>query len=100
VRRRSVIFSPEARNDLLELYDWIADSAGPRTAIAYIERLEAYCLGFEVASERGHRRDDLRSGLRVVGFEKRITIVFTVKKTQVTILRLLGKGRNWEAILA
>jgi len=41
----------------------------PRTALAYVERLEGYCLGFDLASERGHRRDDIREGLRTVGFD-------------------------------
>lgn len=67
------------------------------TAIAYIERLEATCLGFSAASERGHRRDDIREGLRITGFEKRVTIAFTVDETRVTILRLFYGGRDWEA---
>jgi plasmid stabilization system protein ParE len=67
--------------------------------MAYIERLEAFCLGIAIAPERGHRRDDIRRGLRIAGFERRITIVFTMRKTQVIILRLFGRGRNWEDVL-
>jgi toxin ParE1/3/4 len=68
VKRRQVVFTPEARIDLFEIYDWIAAKAGFQTAISYIERIETYCLGFELASERGHRRDDISPGLRIVGF--------------------------------
>ena len=100
MRVRTVIFSPEATNDLLALYDWIADAAGPETAISYIDRLEAYCRDFITASERGHRRDDIREGLRVVGFERRITIAFTVDTDRVTILRLFYAGRDWEGALS
>jgi toxin ParE1/3/4 len=96
VKRRSVVFSPEARDDLDQLYEWIVGAAGHRIAIAYVERLERFCLGFELSAERGHRRDDLRPGLRIAGFERRMTIAFTVDEAQVTILRLFSKGRNWE----
>ena len=96
MRERTVVFSPQARDDLIALYDWIADSAGADIALSYIGRLEAYCLGFSTASERGHRRDDIRPGLRIVGFERRITIAFTVSADRVMILRLFYAGRNWE----
>jgi toxin ParE1/3/4 len=71
VRRREVVFAPEARDDLLRLYERIATAADISVALAYIERIETYCLGFDLASERGHARDDIRPGLRIVGFERR-----------------------------
>ncbi len=100
MKRRTVAFSPEARADLIALYDWIALAAGPETAIAYINRLETYCRGFSTASERGHRRDDIRRGLRIVGFERRVTIAFSVDAYRVTILRLFYAGRNWEGSMS
>ncbi|WP_345894238.1 type II toxin-antitoxin system RelE/ParE family toxin [Lichenifustis flavocetrariae] len=68
-------------------------------ALGYIERLEAFCLGFDLASERGHRRDDIRPGLRIIGFEKGITVAFMVDDVQVSILRLFSKGQDWETAL-
>ncbi|SMD07052.1 Plasmid stabilization system protein ParE [Fulvimarina manganoxydans] len=96
MKARSVVFSPEAREDLLILGDWIAERAGPATALRYLARLEAACLGLSTASERGRRRDDIRPGLRVVGFERRITIAFVVSQEQVTILRLHYGGLDWD----
>jgi toxin ParE1/3/4 len=78
LKRREVVFSPEARHDLLELYDWIAERAGDEVALGYVDRLESYCRGFEVASLRGRRRDDIRPGLRVTSFERRVASAFTV----------------------
>jgi toxin ParE1/3/4 len=95
LKRRVVFFSPEACHDLAAIGDWIAERAGVAVAAGYIERLEAYCDGFELAAERGQRRDDLRPGLRVVGFERRIAIAFEVSNGEVTILRLYYGGRNW-----
>lgn len=97
MRRRRVVFTEEARRDLIELGDWIAEHAGAATALGYIARLEAYCSGFAIAGERGQRRDDIRPGLRVVGFERRITIAFIVTDLEVTILRLHYEGRNWSS---
>ena len=96
MKSRRVIFTPEARNDLFGIYEWVAAKACLQVAISYIERIEAYCLGFEIASERGHRRGDVIPGLRIVGFERRVTIAFNVDDVQVTILRLFYGGQNWE----
>ncbi len=40
-------------------------------------------------------RDDVRPGLRIVGFERRITIAFTATEAEVTILRLFFGGQDW-----
>ena len=99
MKERAVIFAPEARDDLFALYDWISGRASPATAFAYIERLETACLGFATASEHGHRRDDIRPGLRIAGFERRVTIAFSVDDQKVTILRLFYGGRDWETLM-
>ena len=96
MKRRDIVFAPEAHADVLALYDWISAKAGSGIAINYIERIERFCNGLDLASEHGHSRDDIRSGLRVVGFEKRITIAFMVSDHSVTILRLFYGGQNWE----
>lgn len=96
MKRRKVIFAPEAREDLIALYDWIADAAGANVAIGYVERLETWCLDFDLASERGSLRTDIRPGMRVVGFERRVTVAFTVDEDRVTILRLFYGGRDWQ----
>ena len=99
MKRREVVFAPEARDDVFALFDWISAAAGKGAASKYLERLEAYCLSFDLASERGTRRDDVREGLRVVGFERRIAIAFTVDDARVTILRVLHGGRDWQELI-
>jgi toxin ParE1/3/4 len=99
VEKREVVFSPEAQDDLLHLYDYIAVRSGPVRSIGYIERLERYCLGFDLAAERGTRRDDIRPGLRIVGFERRVTIAFHVEPKRVTIDRILYGGRDLKTAL-
>ena len=52
-----------------------------------------------IASERGTRRYDIRPDLRIVTFDRRVTIAFTVDETSVVILRLFYAGRNWEELI-
>jgi toxin ParE1/3/4 len=91
---RRVVFSPEAAADLFNIYDYIAKHSGPARAIGYIDRIESHCSGFRFSAERGTKRDDLCPGLRVAGFERRITIAFHVDATVVVIDRILYGGRD------
>lgn len=93
-----VVFSPEARDDLTELYVYIAERAGERRAMNYIGRLEAYCRSFETFPERGSRRDDLVPGLRITGFERRVTLAFHLDPDTVTFGRILYGGRDLQAV--
>ena len=97
MKRRSVVLSPEARDDLLTIYDWVAEVASPLVASDYLDRIETCLRGFDLASECGTLRDDIRPGLRIVGFERRLTIAFTVEEERVIILRLFQAGRRWES---
>jgi toxin ParE1/3/4 len=100
VKERTVVLAPEARDDFIALYDWIAVAAHPRTALSSIERIEAFLQGMRFASERGTGRDDIRPGLRIVSFERRVTVAFTVDAASVVVLRIFYAGRNWEEVLA
>jgi len=91
-------FSPEALGDLIDLYDYIALRDGAERAIGYIDRIEGCCRDLSVFPERGIRRDDLRCGLRILGFERRAVIAFLVTADTVTILRILYGGRDLETV--
>lgn len=99
MKRRAVEIADEARDDLIRLYEWIAEAASPAVALSYIERLETHIRGFDTASERGHLREDVRPGLRIIGFEHRITIAFTVEDERVIILRIFYGGQNWTDLI-
>lgn len=89
-----VIFAPEAKTELLELYDFIADTAGETVALGYINRIEEFCLGLRLFPKRGTIRDDIRPGLRIAGFERRVAIAFHIKINEVVIDRILYGGRE------
>lgn len=96
MKERRVVFAPEAEDDLLGLYHWIAAEASPAIAIGYLERIETFCQRLRLGSERGHLRNDIRPDLRIIGFERRLTVAFHVADDAVTILRIFSAGRNWE----
>jgi toxin ParE1/3/4 len=95
---REVVFAPEAQQDLLQLYDFIAADSGPERAGGYTERIVAYCLNLVTFPERGTRRDDLRPGLRTTSFRRRVSIAFHITATTVTIDRILYGGRNLQPL--
>jgi toxin ParE1/3/4 len=65
-----VVFRAAAAADLTALYDYIASHSSPEIAIGYVRRIQEACLGLATFPKRGHRRDDILPGLRVVGFER------------------------------
>jgi len=85
---------PEAADDLKAIYTYIRDQASTEVARRYVQRITAYLNGFDVFPERGTRRDDLFPGLRIVGFERRVTIAFTVEGCEVIITNILYGGRD------
>ena len=89
-----VVFSDAAEKDVTELLDSLVPAAGERVARAYVDRLIDYCAGFETFPERGLRRDDLRPGLRIVGYRDRASIAFLVRDDVVTIVRIFHGGRK------
>lgn len=89
-----MVFAESARADLDDIFTWIADHAGVEIALAYTARIERFCQKMTPFPQRGTARDDLRPGLRTVGFERRATIAFTVKGEDVIILRILYAGRS------
>ena len=99
MKRYEVSFRPRAEADLVDLYHHIASDAGARTAGGYLDRIEAACLALENFPERGIRRDDIRPGLRIMGFERRATIVFQVLENEVVIIRVFYGGRDYEHAL-
>ena len=90
-----VVFHPRARRELDELYDYISENGSPRQAGEFVSKIRDYCLGFSTFPERGTRRDDIEPGVRVVGFRRRVSIVFTVTENEVWILGIYYGGRNF-----
>jgi toxin ParE1/3/4 len=85
---------PEAEDDLFQLYRYTARKSSPAVAQRYVNRIRAHLNGFDRFPERGTVRDEIRSGLRVVGFERRVSIAFKVQGDEVIIFGVLYSGRQ------
>lgn len=96
MKEYAVVFSPEAEDDLIKLYEYITASASPIVAFGYIERIEEMCSVLSTVPLGGTNRDDIRPGLRTIGFERRATIAYRVIQDRLEILRIFYGGQNWE----
>ena len=85
---------------MLALYDHIAAEASQAVALAHLQRIENWLAAFNIGAERGTRRDDIRPGLRTIGFERRLTVAFVVDDARVVILRVFYGGQDWRVALS
>jgi toxin ParE1/3/4 len=98
---RNLLLRPAAEADLIELYHYIAGQSGSHERpIGYIRRIRASCEKLKAFPESGRRRDDLRPGVRILGFERRVVIVYMVLPSgDVEIGRVFYGGRDYEALI-
>jgi plasmid stabilization system protein ParE len=95
-----VFFSPRARRQLIELYNYIANASYPSRAERYVAGLIDSCDRLAILPHRGMRRDDIRSGVRVTHYRRRTVIAFVVLEKSVDILGIFHGGRDYAAILS
>ena len=96
--RFRVVFAPEAKTQLLELYRYIALAASSEVALRYADAVVAYCEGLEISPHRGTRRDDIRPGLRLTNYKGRCVIAFAVAVDLVSILGVFYGGQDYESL--
>ena len=96
-----LLLRPLAEADLADIYHYIAEqSRSPETAIRYIRRIRAHCESLLTFPEMGRARDDLRPGLRIIAFERRVTVAFMIWPSgDVEIGRVFYGGRDYEALV-
>lgn len=94
-----VVFSPEAEDQLAELYRYIATAASPGIAERYVNAIIAYCETLNTFPLRGARRDDIRPALRITNYKGRTVIAFAVDERQVSIVGVFYGGQDYETAL-
>jgi len=93
--RYRVIFTPQAQEQLADL----AEAASPNTAARYTDAIVSYCESLRTFPLRGTKRDDVRPGLRITNYKKRVVIAFTVDDELISIIGIFYGGRDYETIL-
>jgi plasmid stabilization system protein ParE len=96
---RFVVFSPQAQEQLLNLYRYIAEASFPSRAKRYVEALVDHCERLETFPHQGITCDHIRPGLRVTHYRKRTTIAFVVQPDRVEIIGIFHGGRDYAALL-
>lgn len=94
-----VVFRREALRQLDELYDYIAEAGSPDNAARYTDAIVTYCEELAQFPHRGTARDDIRPGLRTIGYKRRVVIAFAVLDNIVAILGIFYGGCDYETIL-
>ena len=95
----TVVFTPEAEEQLAHLYRYIADHASPKIALGYTSAIIDHCEGMATLPHRGTRREDIRPGLRITHYKGRAVIAFAVEAKQVSILGVYYGGQDYENAL-
>jgi len=99
VKTYKVVFSPEARAQLVDLYRHIAAAASPEVAARYTDAIVTHCEALSTFPMRGTMRDDIRPGLRITNYRKRAVIAFSVLDDMVAIIGVFYGGRDYETAL-
>lgn len=92
-------FSADAENSLADLHEYIARFGSPDIADRFTEGVILQCESMCTFPLRGTPRDDIRPGVRITHYRKRVTIAYTVEDGLVTILDVFYGGQDYEAIL-
>lgn len=95
-----IVFSPEAEEQLINLYRHIADDRSPEIAARYTDAIITYCEGLSTFPHRGTPRDDIRPGIRITHYRKRTIIAFSTTDEVVSILGIFYRGQDYETNLA
>lgn len=97
-------FTPEARQQLHHLDEWIGEKATAETARRFVSAILDHIDGILVFPLAGRARDDVRPGMRTITFKKRTLVAYEVDQSSdevvVNILGVFHGGQNWEAALS
>ena len=93
MKQYRVVWRPQARDDLLALYKWIAEQADPDTAFEYASKIEVHTTKLATFPERGTPRDDHAPGVRTTPYRRRTVIAYRVLD-EVEILAIAHAGRD------
>lgn len=98
MRKRRVTIDPDAKEDLRELHRWIVLQGSPKTATAYVRRIQAFARSLDIAAERGTSLENIDPGLRTIPFESVVLAVRVENKT-VIIARVFHASQDWAKTL-
>ncbi len=98
-RRRAIIWSPDARADLSEIWDYYVGVAGRHTADGIIRGIADVCTLLEEHPFAGRARNEVRLGLRSMAASPHI-VFYRVNDDVAEIVRVLDGRRDLDEVFA
>lgn len=95
----TVVFTPEAQEQLVALYRYIASAASPEVAERYTGAIVTQCEELRTFPHRGTSRDDIRPGLRVTNHRGSAVIAFDVSDELISIIGVYYGGQDYATML-
>lgn len=94
---RTVVWSPEAEQDILDNWRYLAEQASTLVADRQLKSIEATCHSLTKMPFRGRPRGELRPGLRSVLVGSYVAF-YRVAATTIDIVRVVHQRRDIQAI--
>jgi plasmid stabilization system protein ParE len=93
-----IIYTRRAEDQLYALFIQIASAASPEIAARYTDAIMRHRESLSTFPARGSLRNDIRPGIRIFGFRRRVSIAFHVAEDVVTIHGVFYGGQNFETM--
>lgn len=94
-----IIVTPEARDQLDAIYDYIAYAAAPDIARQFTDGIVDRLAMLTDYPRTGSPRDDVRPGLCTLAYRRRVTIAFMVEEAAVVVIGFYYGGQDFETML-
>jgi toxin ParE1/3/4 len=98
-RKRILIWSPEAEQDLFDIWHYLRSEASARTAEKYLRSIHRACERVRLRPLSGRARDEVMPELRSVLVSPYV-VFYRVTELSVDIVRVLHGRRDLDAIFA
>ena len=95
---KPVIFTPKAKQDLVDIGEFIA-AGSPRRAVTFIEELEERCRALAKAPHAPRRFPPLGADAHILPYGNYL-ILYRDLPTEISITRILHSARDISALLA
>jgi toxin ParE1/3/4 len=94
-----IILSPEADEDLIEIWSYLAQQASDRVADRQLSEIETVCSTLETWPHSGRKRDELLAGVRSVPVHPYV-VFYRIRDEAIEIVRVVHGRRDIVSIFA